>query len=136
MDWNLLLVIIEIIALAALTVLCVYLITVLVRVRSILTVVETDIREISARAIPVLENLETITDKVRNVTDSIDEQIDMVKQSISSIKDVAENIVDFERRVQSRIETPVMETVGTFVAVFKGIQAFLSRLRAQPSRVA
>ena len=130
MDWQLLLVIVEIVALAALTVLCVYLVTVLIRVRTILTIIEHDVKELSAKAIPVFENLEIITDKVKNVTESIDEQVEIVRQSISSFKQISENILDFEKRVQERVEEPVMEAVGTFAAVFKGVRAFFAQLRA------
>jgi uncharacterized protein YoxC len=130
MDWNVVLTLMGIIALTAVSVLCVYLITLIVRVRSILTIVEQDIRELSARAIPVLENLEVITDKVKSVTESIDEQVDIVKQSLGSIKEVAENILSFERRIQERIEEPMLETVGTVAAVIKGVRTFVARLRA------
>ena len=120
----------QVVALGALTTLSIYLITVLVRVRSILIVVEKDIKELSARAIPVLENIEIITEKVKSVTENIDEQVESVKHSINSIKDVAENIASFERRVQEQIEGPVLDTVGTVAALFKGVQTFVSRLRA------
>lgn len=124
------LIIMQIVALAAVTVLCVYLVMVLVRVKGILGIVERDVHELSARAIPVMENLEVITDRVKNVTESIEDQIDIVKQSIHSVREIAENIVDFERRVQAKIEEPVMETVGTIAALFRGVQTFVARLRA------
>jgi uncharacterized protein YoxC len=123
------LVVMEIIALACVSVLSIYLITVLARARSLLSAVEKDLKELSAKAIPVFENLEIITEKVKNVTESIDEQIDMVRHSISSIRDVADDIVDFERRIQARIEEPVMETVSILAAVFKGVRTFIDRLR-------
>ncbi|HEY6192159.1 MAG TPA: DUF948 domain-containing protein [Bacteroidota bacterium] len=130
MDWQLMLVLFEIIALAALSVLCVYLITVIVRIRNILTVVEQDVRELTSKALPVFENLEVITDKVKNITESIDEQVEVVRHSINSIREVADNVVDFERRVQERLEEPVLETIGTIAAVFKGVRAFVTRMRA------
>lgn len=120
----------QVVALGALTVLSVYLIAVLIRVRSILIIVEKDIKELSARAIPVLENIEAITEKVKNVTESIDEQVETFKHSINSIKEIAENIASFERRVQDKIEGPVLDTVGTIAALFKGVQAFFVRIRA------
>ena len=130
MDWQLVLVLFEIIALAALSVLCVYLITVIVRIRSILTVVEQDVRELASKALPVFENLEAITDKVKSITENIDEQVEVVCHSINSIREVADNIVDFERRVQGRLEEPFMETIGTVAAIFKGVRTFMARLRA------
>jgi uncharacterized protein YoxC len=127
---NSLLMLFEIVALAALSVVCIYLIVVLVRVRGILTLVEEDIKELSAKAIPVLENLETITEKIKNVTENIDEQVESVKESINAVKRIADNIVSFERKVQDRIEEPVLETVGTIAAVIKGVRTFVARLRA------
>jgi uncharacterized protein YoxC len=117
------------IALVAITVLCVYIITVLVRIRKLLDIVETDVKEFSSRAIPIFHNLEIITDKVRHVTESVDEQIDLIKSSLQSMKEIADNIVDFEKRVQERIEEPVMESIGVVAAVFKGVRAFFARLR-------
>jgi uncharacterized protein YoxC len=128
--WQLVLVLFEIIALAALTVLCVYLITVIVRIRNIMTMVEQDVRELTSKALPVFENLEVITDKVKSITESIDEQVEVVRHSIDSIRIVADNVVDFERRVQDRLEEPIMETIATIAAIFKGVRTFMARLRA------
>ncbi len=125
-----LLLVMQIVALAALTVLCVYLITVLIRVRNILTIVEHDIKELTAKALPVFSNLEVITEKIKTVTENIDEQVDLVKSSINSIKEIIDNLVNFEQKVQEQIEEPVLETVGTMVAVFKGVRTFIARLRA------
>ncbi len=130
MDWQLVLVIFEIIALGALSVLCIYLITVIARIRNILTVVEQDFRELTSKAVPVFENLEVITDKVKSITENIDEQVEIVRHSIDSIREVADNVVEFERKVQAQLEEPVMETIGTIAAVIKGVRTFMARLRA------
>ncbi len=119
-----------VIALGAVAALCLYLIVVLSKVRNILTVLERDIKEISLKAVPVIENLEVITDRVKNVTETIDEQVDSIKSSINAIKGIADSIVEFEQRIQNRLEEPVMETVGTFAAIFKGVRTFVARMRA------
>lgn len=125
-----LLVVMEIIALAAAAALCVYLIVVLVRVRDLLTLLLREVREIGAKAIPVMENLEVITDRVKGITENLDEQVDIVKGAVSAFRGVADSIVEFERRVQERIEEPVLESVGTLAAFFKGLRTFVARLRA------
>jgi uncharacterized protein YoxC len=130
MDWQLVLVIFEIIALGALSVLCIYLITVIARIRNILTVVEQDFRELTSKAVPVFENLEIITDKVKSITENIDEQVEVVRRSIDSIREVADNVVEFERKIQAELEEPVMETIGTIAAIFKGVRTFMARMRA------
>ncbi len=124
------LIIMQIVALACLSALSAYLIVVLVRVREILTSVDKDVKELSSRAIPVFENLEVITDKVKNVTQSVDEQVEAVRHSISSMKEVADNVVEFERRIQERIEEPVLETVSFLAALVKGVRTFLERVRS------
>lgn len=125
-----LLIVVQIIALLCLSVLSVYLIVVLVRVREILASVEKDVKELSSKAIPVFTNLEVITDKVKNVTTSIDEQVEAVKHSISSMKEIVDNVVEFERRIQERIEEPVLEAVSFLAAAVKGVRTFIERVRS------
>ncbi|HSQ74083.1 MAG TPA: DUF948 domain-containing protein [Bacteroidota bacterium] len=125
-----LVVIAQIVALLCLSALCIYMIIVLRRARDIMTNVEKDVKEIAARTVPVLENLEYITSRVKGITDSIDDQVTAVRESIASIKMIADNVVDLERRVQYRIEGPLLETVGFVAAVFKGVRKFLDRVRA------
>jgi len=131
------LLVMEIIALAAVSTLCVALVVVLIRVKNLLGIVEHDLKAVSAKAIPVLENLESITGNVKLVTDAVSEQVDSIRDSFASLKEVTESLVSFERRIQETIETPVMDTVDTIASLFRGIQnlierlPFLSRLRAQ-----
>ncbi len=125
-----LVVIAQIIALLCLSALCVYMIVVLVRVRDVLSNVEKDVRDITNRALPVLDNMEYITARVKGITDSIDDQVVAVRDSIASVKQVAENVVEMERKVQERIEGPIIETVALVSAVFKGVRTFFDRVRA------
>jgi uncharacterized protein YoxC len=124
------LVIAQIIALLCLSALCIYMIVVLLRIRDILGNVEKDVRDITSRALPVLDNMEYITARVKGITDSIDDQVVAVRDSIASVKQVAENVVEMERRVQERIEGPILETVALVSAVFKGVRTFFDRVRA------
>jgi uncharacterized protein YoxC len=119
-----------IIALLCLSALCVYMIVVLLRVRDVLTNVEKDVREIANRALPVLDNMEYITARVKGITDSIDDQVTAVRDSIASVKQVAQNVVEMERKVQERVEGPILETVAFVSAVFKGVRTFFDRVRA------
>ena len=127
---ELVLVIAQIIALLCLSALCVYMIVVLLRVRDILGNMEKDVRDITSRALPVLDNMEYITARVKGITDSIDDQVVAVRDSIASVKQVAENVVEMERKVQERIEGPILETVALVSAVFKGVRTFFDRVRA------
>jgi uncharacterized protein YoxC len=119
-----------IIALLCLSAVCIYLIVVLVRVRDILNTVERDLKELTARALPVLDNMEFITARVKSITDSIDDQVAIVRDSMGSIREVADNIVALERKVQERIEGPILDSVAFAAALFKGVRTFVDRVRA------
>ena len=119
----------QIILVLSLTALALYLVVVLTKVKSVLGRIETDIREISVRVVPVLDNMEVITSKLRTIMANVDDQMIIVKNSVQSIKEVADNILDFERRVQETIETPVLEVAGVLGSIVRGISAFINRLR-------
>ena len=122
--------VVQIVLFLCLSALCVYLIVVLLRVRDVLANVERDLKEMTSRALPVLENMEFITARVKSITENIDDQVMIVRESISSVKQVTDNIVDMERRVQERLEGPILETVAFVAAVLKGVRTFLDRVRA------
>jgi len=123
------LVIAQILALLCLSALCVYLIVVLLRVRDTLNSVEKDLKEMTSRTVPILENMEYITARVKSITENIDDQVMIVRESISSVKEIAENIVAMERKVQDRIEGPILDSVAFVASVFNGVRTFFDRLR-------
>jgi uncharacterized protein YoxC len=120
----------QIFALLCLSALCIYLIVVLLRVREVLVSVEKDFKELTTRALPILENMEFITSRVKGIAENVDDQLNAVRESIASVKQVAMNVVDLERRVQERIEGPILESVALVAALFKGARTFVDRLRS------
>ncbi len=124
------LVISQVVALLCLSAVCVYVIVVLMRVREVLTSIEKDFKELTTRAVPILENMEFITSRVKGIAENIDDQVNAVRESIGSIKQVALNVVDLERKVQDRIEGPILEGVALVAALFKGLRTFVDRVRA------
>jgi uncharacterized protein YoxC len=123
------LIIAEIVALVCLVALCVYIIVVLSRLRVVLVNLERDLKAFAERAIPVLENLEEITAKFKNVAATIEQEVGAIKESMAAVQQIAENIVNFEKRVQERVEIPVMEAVSVISAVFKGVRTFFEQMR-------
>lgn len=119
----------QIILVFSLAGLAVYLVIVLAKVKTLLVQIESDVKNVSARVIPVLENMEVITSKLRSITANFDDQMTIVTSSVQSIKEIADSIVEFERRVQDRIEAPVLEVAGMLGSVVRGIAAFINRLR-------
>lgn len=123
-----LLIIAQIIILLSLSALAIYLIVVLSRLRELLGTVDTNLKQITAKTIPTLDNLEVITTKLRTIVENFDEQIVAVKQSVDTIKGIAENVAAFERRVQDAIESPIMEVMNTLGGIIRGFTAFFSRM--------
>jgi uncharacterized protein YoxC len=124
------LVITQIVALLCLSALSIYVIIVLLRVRDILNTIEKDFKEMTTRVIPVLDNLEFITARVKVITENIDDQVASIRESIASVKQVAFNVVELERKVQERIEGPILEGVALTAAVVKGVRTFFDRVRS------
>jgi len=120
----------QIIALVCFSILSIILIAVLLRVKTLVIEAQENLREIRTRSIPLLDNLEAITSKVRSISESVDEQVEGVREAITSIRGVAEDIVLLERRVQERVEGPVLDTVAYLVAIIKGLRTFIERVRA------
>jgi uncharacterized protein YoxC len=125
-----LLIIAQILALLCLSALCIYLIVVLLRVREVLSNVDKDLKEMTSRALPILENMEFITSRVKSITENVDDQVMIVRESIGSVREVAENLVALERKVQERIEGPILDGVAFIAALFKGVRTFVDRVRA------
>ena len=120
---------VEFVALLSLTVLCVYLVVVLVRVRKLITSMEHDLKEVSSRTIPILSNLEFITDRFRNVAQEVEDQVGLVKSSLHAIKTVTDDVLMLERKVQERIEAPVVEAASLVAAVYRGLRTFFDRMK-------
>lgn len=118
----------QILVLLSLSALAIYLVVVLSKVKDMLSTVEVNIKEVSARAIPVLENMEALTGKLRTITDNIDDQMTMIRNSLQTLRDVTEKIARFEQKVQDHIEGPVMEVASVVGGFISGIAGFLHRV--------
>src|SRR5215470_15594394 len=125
---ELILVLLEMVALAAASALCVYLIVVLRRVHVILGTVEQDLAQVKSRALPVLDNLQIITEKVRSITESIGDQVETMRESLGALRRIVENVLSFEERIQAEIEEPVLETVSKVADIIKGLNSFIERI--------
>jgi hypothetical protein len=109
--------IVETVALLSASALCIYLIVVLARLKDVLILIQKDLAEIGAKAKPVFENLQVITETLKSVSGKIDDQVGLVRGSLESVKYAADNIVAFEQRIQESLEEPMIR-LSTMVAAF------------------
>lgn len=123
--------VVETVALLSASALCIYLIVVLARLKDVLTLIQKDLSEIGAKAKPVFENLQVITEKLKSVSGKIDDQIGLVRGSLESVKNAADNIVAFEQRIQESLEEPVVRLSAMVAAFVNRIASYFGGARAQ-----
>jgi uncharacterized protein YoxC len=120
----------QIVALVAVSTLCIYLIPVALRLKETLSRFQKDFSEISGKAKPVLENLEVITDRFKSVSEKVDDQVEILRGSFGSLRDVAEDVVAFERRITSTLEAPILRIAAMLGALVDRLASFFGRSRA------
>ncbi len=113
---------VQVIALISLTVLCIYLVIVLSRLRR-------DLADFSQRSRPVLDNLAFITEKLKSTAQKIDDHVDIVKSSLISLKNVADNVLVLEERVQQRLEEPILQIASIIGTIVSSVGVFFERFR-------
>ena len=118
-----------IIGLLAFAVLCIYLIFTVSKIRDLIIKLQEDMSELNRNAIPLVENLKIVSDKVKNISENVDDQITILHSSVESIRDMTDNIVSFEKKVQHEVEGPVMEAVSFVSALVKAVQAFVAKMK-------
>ncbi len=113
---------VQVIALISLTALCVYLIVALSGIRR-------DLAEFVQRSKPVLDNLAFITERLKSTAQKIDEHVDIVRGSLNSLKSVADNVLLLEERVQQQLEEPVLQVASILGAIVSSFASLIERFR-------
>jgi methyl-accepting chemotaxis protein len=91
--------------------------------------VQKDVKEVSTRMLPILDNAEYVTSRMKSIAENIDDQVLTVRDSIASVREIADNVVELERRIQERIEGPILESISFVAALIRGFRTFVDRLR-------
>ncbi len=118
------------VALLAIAAASIYSIVLMKDAKKVLNQLESSVKEISETSRPLLEHSGVIAGKVRAVAESVDGEITSVKEAVDSLVGAVNEIVEFEKRVKSRIEDPVMDTAGFIAALTKGARTFLRVLKS------
>jgi uncharacterized protein YoxC len=118
----------KVLALLAVAALCVYIIVILSRVKQSIATIEVTVKDVATHVVPVLDNVEFLTGKINVIAGTVEEQLGVVKQSVGTIKSMTDNIAQFERDIQNRVEGPIRETASVVRAVSKGVKTFLERV--------
>ena len=107
--------------------LCVYLIVVLSRLNQVLASFQRDFSEIAKNLMPILENLNIVSERLKSISAKVDEQVILFKASLESFKALADNVVSFEARVQEHLEEPIIRVTSLIGAFVGRILSFFGR---------
>lgn len=100
----------QILLLFSLSALAIYFIIVLSKLKSSIIKFANDFNILTEKLIPILQ--------------STDEQLKILKSALESFKSMTENIVALEKKIQSQIESPILEVIGIFTSLIKKIRNF------------
>ncbi|MGC8594860.1 MAG: hypothetical protein ACP5US_01515 [Candidatus Kryptoniota bacterium] len=118
------------VALLAIAAAGIYSILLMKDLQKVLNELESTVKQVSDRALPVLDNAEVITGKVRSIAENLDGEFMSLKGAVDSVVNAVNDIVDLEKKVKGRIESPVLDVANYIAAVAKGIKAFLHVLKS------
>lgn len=125
------LVIFEIIALAAFVALCIVLVgavrrglVLLDKTTQSLDEVVHVVKDIDRRVMPVIETLNTTLKQTGDTVEQIDRELENVSAIIGHFKAVAERVDTLEQRIQSKVERPLLQAATFVSGISKAVVAF------------
>ena len=107
--------------------LCIYLIVVLVRFKAFLQVLQIELIDLNKNLKPILENLNTVTDKLRLVATKVEDQVDIIHGVFLAFRRITENITRLEEHFQQRLEEPLMRVGALFGNIINRIASLFMR---------
>jgi len=91
--------------------------------------------ELLNKSLPgILKNLEEITTNINRASSKVNDQIDGVSAALGKVQAVVGFVLDLERILLAGIRFPLIRSMGTGVALIKGIRVFLDVFRTPASR--
>ncbi|MEO8664323.1 MAG: hypothetical protein ABI462_02410 [Ignavibacteria bacterium] len=87
-------------------------------------------KDLKPKVEATIEKINSLSDNVDVLVTKVNNNVDVVATIVDRAKFTADSIFDFEKKIQSRIEPPVMDTLNTIAAVSVGIKTFIDKLKS------
>jgi methyl-accepting chemotaxis protein len=106
-------------------ILVVFLIPTIIQIKRSALGVEESSKILNAQLPNIVQNINQMSESLNEIISSGRQQTETLSQVTREIKLMVDNIVDFERDLQKRIEEPLLETVSTLAAITKAVRTFI-----------
>ena len=84
-----------------------------------------DLSDFKPKVSDSIDKINSLTENVNKIAIKVNDNIDVLGTVVDKVKDTAESVIAFEKKIQSTIEPPVMETLNTVTAVSAGVKTFI-----------
>ncbi|MEZ4692173.1 MAG: hypothetical protein R3A12_19245 [Ignavibacteria bacterium] len=83
-----------------------------------------DFSDVKPKLVDTIEKVNYLADNLSVVVRNVNDNIEVLGTVVDKVKDTADNIIEFEQKIQNTIEPPV-DTLNTITAVSVGVKTFL-----------
>lgn len=101
----------------------------LMQIRRTAREVEKILETARMQIVPLSHDLTVISQEVNGILQSIHRQVDRVEEGVINVRDTAVRLREFEREIEEKIESPLLELATLVSAVTRGVEAFVRMLR-------
>jgi uncharacterized protein YoxC len=108
---------------AILVLVLIVLIPVLLQIRRTAREAEKLIDSVRAQLAPVSRDMGVISRDIKSIAQSIHRQVDRVEDGIETVHDMAIRVTGIQRKVQQRIEVPLLQLAAVLGSVKNGVEA-------------
>jgi hypothetical protein len=106
---------------------CIYLIVVLVRFKVFLQVLQIELIDLNRNLKPILENLNTVSEKLCLVVTKVEDQVDIIHGVFLAFRRITENITRLEEHFQQCLEEPLMRVGALFGNIINRVASLFMR---------
>lgn len=89
-----------------------------------------DFKDLKPKVETTVEKINSLSDNVNSLVTKINSNVDVVETVVNNVKGTVDDILEFERKIQQKIEPPVMDTLNTVNAISVGVRTFFDRLKS------
>ncbi len=88
-----------------------------------------DFDDFKVKIEPGIEDGIVLIKKVNRIADRVEDNIHKIEDVTDKFKNFSDEVISFGTKLKDRVEPPVLDTVTTITALYKGIKVFFEKLK-------